>query len=65
MFTGLVEAVGELMERRATDGGASLRIRTALANELAPGDSVAANGVCLTVVARDEHAIQEIGRAHV
>jgi len=57
MFTGLVEAVGELMERHATDGGARLRIRTALANELAPGDSVAANGVCLTVVARDDQVI--------
>ena len=50
MFTGLVEAVGELIERRPTPGGVRLRIGAALASELSPGDSVAVNGVCLTVV---------------
>ena len=30
------------------DDGARLRIETALAGEIAPGDSVAVNGVCLT-----------------
>src|SRR4029079_6274490 len=50
MFTGLVEAVGELIERRATPGGARLRIGAPLASELSPGDSLAVNGVCLTVV---------------
>jgi riboflavin synthase len=53
MFTGLVEAVGHLVERRATPGGCRLRIRTALAGELAAGDSLAVNGVCLTVVTID------------
>src|SRR5262245_24742464 len=51
MFTGLVEAIGELTERTATDAGHRVRIRTALAGELSIGDSVAVNGVCLTVVA--------------
>jgi riboflavin synthase len=50
MFTGLVEAIGELVERKPTDGGFRLRIATALATELSPGDSVAVNGVCLTVI---------------
>jgi riboflavin synthase len=50
MFTGLVEAVGELVERTATAGGYRLRISSPLARELAPGDSVAVNGVCLTVI---------------
>jgi len=50
MFTGLVEAVGELVERKPASGGFRLRIGTALAGELAPGDSLAVNGVCLTVV---------------
>jgi len=50
MFTGLVEAVGELVERTATAGGCRLRISSRLARELAPGDSVAVNGVCLTVI---------------
>ena len=51
MFTGLVEAVGELVDRTTTSGGCRLRIATALASELAMGDSLAVNGVCLTVVA--------------
>jgi riboflavin synthase len=56
MFTGLVEAVGEPVERTATGGGCRLTISSPLARELAPGDSVAVNGVCLTVIRaeRDE-----------
>jgi riboflavin synthase len=50
MFTGLVEATGELIERKPTSGGFRLRIASPLAPELAPGDSVAVNGVCLTVI---------------
>ena len=62
MFTGLVEAVGELVDRQPTPGGFRLRIASSLAAELAPGDSLAVNGVCLTVTERrsgDVHA--EIG----
>ncbi|HZP48935.1 MAG TPA: riboflavin synthase [Vicinamibacterales bacterium] len=62
MFTGLVEAVGTLIERTPTSGGFRLRIGTALAPELRAGDSIAVNGVCLTVVLaepREFHA--EIG----
>lgn len=54
MFTGLVEVVGELVERKPTSGGLRLRIATAIAPELAPGDSVAVNGVCLTVILAEE-----------
>jgi riboflavin synthase len=50
MFTGLIEAVGELVERKPTSGGVRVRIATALAPELKPGDSLAVNGVCLTVI---------------
>ena len=50
MFTGLVESVGELIERKPTSGGFRLRITTTLASELTPGDSLAVNGVCLTVI---------------
>jgi riboflavin synthase len=50
MFTGLVEAVGELVERKPASGGFRLRIASSLAGELAPGDSLAVNGVCLTVI---------------
>jgi riboflavin synthase len=50
MFTGLVEATGELVERKPTSGGCRLRIASPLAPQLAPGDSLAVNGVCLTVI---------------
>lgn len=50
MFTGLVESVGELVERKPTSGGLRLRIGSTLAPELKPGDSLAVNGVCLTVI---------------
>ena len=50
MFTGLVEATGELVERKPTSGGFRLRIASPLAAALAPGDSLAVNGVCLTVI---------------
>jgi riboflavin synthase len=57
MFTGLVEALGEITEVKPTPGGFRLRLSTALAPELANGDSLAVNGVCLTVTAADPHAV--------
>ena len=50
MFTGLVEDVGELLECKQTSGGYRVRIGSALAPEMKPGDSLAVNGVCLTVI---------------
>ncbi|MGE0449127.1 MAG: riboflavin synthase [Vicinamibacterales bacterium] len=54
MFTGLVEAVGEIVESHATGAGLRLGIATHLAGELTPGDSVAVNGVCLTILGHDD-----------
>jgi riboflavin synthase len=50
MFTGLIEAVGEIRESKPMSGGIRLRIGSALAEQLGPGDSLAVNGVCLTVI---------------
>ena len=50
MFTGLIESVGEVVELSAIDAGYSLRIRSDIAGDLRAGESVAVNGVCLTVV---------------
>lgn len=51
MFTGIVEQVGEVVEVKPMAGGHRVRIETALAAELQSGDSLAVNGVCLTVLA--------------
>lgn len=50
MFTGLIAEVGAVAAIERTDAGARLRIEAGLAGELAPGDSVAVSGVCLTAV---------------
>ena len=53
MFTGLIEAVGQVGHVGATDAGLRIRIRTAIAPDLSHGESVSVNGVCLTVAQRD------------
>jgi riboflavin synthase len=51
MFTGLIESVGRIQALAALAGGVRLTVATELAARLGPGDSLATNGVCLTVVA--------------
>jgi riboflavin synthase len=53
MFTGLIEATGRVETLDANGNGRRVRIATALAAELRPGDSVATSGVCLTAIATD------------
>ena len=53
MFTGLVADLGEVAAIEQGTDGARLRIGTALADGLGNGDSVAVNGVCLTVTEHD------------
>jgi len=57
MFTGLIEVVGTVAELKTTTSGFHLRVRTTLASELTPGDSLAVNGVCLTVTAADNGVV--------
>lgn len=57
MFTGLIEAVGEIVEVKPTPAGFRLRLSTTLAPELVAGESLAVNGVCLTVVAADADGV--------
>ncbi len=50
MFTGLIEATGRLVSLQRGGGGAVLEVTSPLpVQEIAVGDSVAVNGVCLTV----------------
>jgi riboflavin synthase len=51
MFTGLVEELGEIVSR--SDTGLEVHARLTL-GDLRIADSIAVNGVCLTVVARSE-----------
>jgi riboflavin synthase len=48
VFTGLVADLGTVTAVEPDEEGSRLRVRTALAPEIAEGDSVAVNGVCLT-----------------
>lgn len=48
MFTGLIQDIGKVEVVEASAEGTRLRIATRLAPEIAPGDSVAVDGVCLT-----------------
>ncbi len=53
MFTGLVQGIGSVAEIERSDDGARVTIATPLVAELATGDSIAINGVCLTAVELD------------
>jgi riboflavin synthase len=63
VFTGLVEALGEVREVRDEGPGRRLVVAEGrLAGELTLGESVAVNGVCLTVVAHEGSAFAvEVG----
>ncbi|PSP57975.1 riboflavin synthase [Halobacteriales archaeon QH_7_66_36] len=49
MFTGIVEATGEILSRETTAGGLRLRVSAPFAAELEHGQSVSVSGACLTV----------------
>ncbi|HKG39582.1 MAG TPA: riboflavin synthase [Conexibacter sp.] len=53
MFTGLVQELGTVTSVEPSADGVRLTVAAPLAAELAPGDSVAVNGVCLTAVDPD------------
>ena len=51
MFTGIVEEVGRVVEKTDLPDAVRLRIRgPVVTSDASPGDSIAVNGVCLTVV---------------
>jgi riboflavin synthase len=54
MFTGIIEELGEVVRLAARDDAALLSVRGPLVtSDVRHGDSIAVNGVCLTVVAVD------------
>lgn len=50
MFSGIVEEAGTIVAARRDDGNLQLTVRCSFVNELSIDQSVAHNGVCLTVV---------------
>lgn len=52
MFTGIIQAVGEIAAMQPSGGDLRLRVRTGKLplEDVALGDSICTNGVCLTVI---------------
>lgn len=53
MFTGIIQAIGEIAQLQQRGGDVRLQVRTGKLDlgDVALGDSIAVNGVCLTAVA--------------
>jgi riboflavin synthase len=51
MFTGIIQAIGSIQEFSSSDNGVTLKINsnTLDISDSKIGDSIAVNGVCLTV----------------
>jgi len=62
MFTGIIETLGEVAAITAEGTNLNFIIKSSLSNELKIDQSVAHNGVCLTVVAlsEDSHTVTAI-----
>ena len=59
MFTGIIQALGTLQDLQARGGDLRLTIHTGKLDlsDVALGDSIAVNGVCLTAIERSERSI--------
>ena len=60
MFTGIVEEVGRIEAVTPLTGGTRVRVTCSFAGELRVDESVAVDGACLTVVARDAGAFEAV-----
>ncbi|MDB5118783.1 MAG: riboflavin synthase alpha chain, partial [Sphingobacteriales bacterium] len=62
MFTGIIETLGKVVELHNDHGNLNLTISSSISDELKIDQSVAHNGVCLTVVAIDngKHTVTAI-----
>ncbi len=72
MFTGLIEDIGTVREMRKGADGVRLTVATRIATDtLSLGESIAVNGVCLTVVAFGDGAfaadvsLETLGRTNL
>ncbi|MFD0765326.1 riboflavin synthase [Mucilaginibacter lutimaris] len=62
MFTGIIETLGKVTDLRHDQGNLHITVQSAIVNELKIDQSVAHNGVCLTVVGLtdDTHTVTAI-----
>jgi riboflavin synthase len=62
MFTGIIESLGEVKQIVKEKDNLQIRVKSSFTNELKVDQSVAHNGVCLTVVAihNDEYTVTAI-----
>ena len=62
MFSGIIEGMGEITALQQDRGNLHIRVRSAFTNELRIDQSIAHNGVCLTVVELhgDEYTVTAI-----
>ncbi len=56
MFTGIIESLGEVKQLEREGGNLHISINSSLTQELKIDQSMAHNGVCLTVVAIDDNS---------
>ncbi len=56
MFTGIIEEIGIVTELRKEQGNLHIRISSSISKELKIDQSIAHNGICLTVVAKDDES---------
>jgi len=54
MFTGIIETLGKVTNLRQEQGNLHITVESAIAQELKIDQSVAHNGVCLTVIALED-----------
>ncbi|WP_412060810.1 riboflavin synthase [Rubrivirga sp. IMCC45206] len=60
MFTGIIEEVGEIAAVTPLAGGRRFRVACSFAGALRVDESVAVDGVCLTVVAHDADGFEAV-----
>ena len=58
MFTGIIEEIGKIVQIEREEANLHLYVKSSFTNELKIDQSVAHNGVCLTVVAIDGDVYQ-------
>jgi len=56
MFTGIIETVGEIVDVQSKGSNRHFKVRSAISNDLSVDQSVAHDGVCLTITKLEEGA---------